>query len=127
MLIALTIMLLGGGGSDLWLFPEDFTDRVETVITDEGRQTAIIDLFDEITDSYVAYNDRIKKTADNAALLNRNYDATKQEFEPVIDSLLQERRKLQTEVLDARVKMADRFQEDEWQQIFAVDSLINQN
>ena len=41
MLIALTIMLLGGGGNDLWLFPEDFTDRVETVVTDENTQVNI--------------------------------------------------------------------------------------
>ena len=126
MLIALTIMLLGGGGNDLWLFPEDFTDRVETVVTDESTQTAIIDLVNEMADSHATYNDRVKKIAENASLLNRNYEATEQEFEPVIDSLLQARKTLQTAVLDARFKLTDQFTQDEWQQIFIADSVKNQ-
>ena len=127
MLIALTILLFGGGGTDMWLFPEDFTDRVETVVTEENRQTAIIDLFDDIADSYVAYDDRIKKIAEQSSLLNHNYDASEQEFEPAIDSLLQARKTLQTAVLDARLAMADQFSQDEWQQVFAADSVVNNN
>jgi len=126
MLIALTIMLLGGGGNDLWLFPEDFTDRVETVITEERRQTTIIDLFEKMADSHAIYSDRVKKIAENVSLLNHNYDATEQEFEPVIDSLLQARKTLQTTVLDARFNLTDQFMQDEWQQIFIADSVKNQ-
>jgi len=127
MLIALTIMLLSGGGNNIWLFPEDFSDRVEAVIVEENRQSEIINLFDEISESVTTHNDRVKEMADNVSMLNRNPDATDRDFEQMFQTLLQERKALQTGVLDARIEMALKFRQNEWEQIFSTDSLINNN
>jgi len=123
MLIALTILLLGGGGSDVWLFPEDFTDKVEMVVVEEKRQAEILDLFDKITQSVTTYNDRIQKLADQASQLNRNPEAGSQDFESMIENLLQERKKLQTEVLEVRLKMVLKFEQSQWEKVFAAEEV----
>lgn len=127
MLIALTIMLLGGGGTDIWLFPEDFTDRIEAVIVEENRQTEILDLFEKTTESFTTHNDRVKKMAENVSMLNRNPDATDHDFEQKVQNLLQKRKKLQTEVLNARLKMVDLIDPNEWEQIFSAKLPSNDN
>jgi hypothetical protein len=108
MLIALAIVLfgLGGDSAGIWLFPEDFADRIEAVIVDENRQSEIIDLFDKISESVISYNDRVKEIAENASMLNRNPDATEHDFEQIVQILLKERKMIQKEVLDARLNMA---------------------
>ena len=128
MLIAMTILwLTGGGGADMWLFPEDFTDRIETVVTDESRQTAVIDLYDEIVDHFADHKKRVKEIAGETRLLNGNYDADEDAFEPAIDRLLQTRKELQATVFDARMKMVEKVDQNEWKQLFAADSVINYN
>ena len=121
MLIALTILLLGGGGSDVWLFPEDFTGKVEMVVVEEKRQAEILDLVDKITQSVTTYNDRIQKLADQASQLNRNPEAGSGDFESLIENLLQERKKLQTEVLEVRLKMMLQFEHRQWEKVFAAE------
>jgi len=125
MLIALTIMLLGGGGTDIWLFPEDFSDRVEAIIVEESRQSEIINLFDKISESVTTHNDRVKEMAVNVSILNRNPDATDHDFEQMFQTLLQERKTLQTGVLDARIEMALKFRQNEWEQVFSTDKVTN--
>ena len=126
MLIAMTILwLTGGGAADMWLFPADFTDRVETVVTDESRQTAVIDLYDEIVDHFADHKKRVKEIAGETRLLNGNYDADESSFEPVIDRLLQTRKEFQAAVFNARMKMIEQVDQNEWQQMFAADSIIN--
>jgi len=128
MLIALTILwLTGGAAGNMWLFPVDFSDRVETVVSDDARQTAVSDLFDEIVDHYADYNKRVKEIAEEARSLNADYDADETAFEPVIESLLNKRKELQTAVLDARMKMVGQVDEKEWQLLFAADSVLNKN
>lgn len=121
MLIALTILLLSGGSIDIWLFPEDFTDRVEAVIVEENRQTEILDLFEKMTESFTSHNDRIKEMAGNISELNRNPDTAAEDFEQVVQSLFQERKLLQANILDARMKMALQLQQNEWEQVFSAD------
>ena len=84
MLIALTIVLLGGGGNDIWLFPEDFTDQVEEVVLEEKRQSEILDLFDKINESVNSQNDGIKDLAEKMSLFNRNPDTTEKEIEEIL-------------------------------------------
>jgi hypothetical protein len=129
MLIALAIVLfgLGGDSAGIWLFPEDFADRIEAVIVDENRQSEIIDLFDKISESVISYNDRVKEIAENASMLNRNPDATERDFEQIVQILLKERKMIQKEVLDARLNMSHKCNQNEWRQVFAVDSVINNN
>lgn len=126
MLIALAILLLGGGG-DVWLFPEDFTDKVETVIVEEKKQSEIIDLFDKMNESVATHGDRVKEIAEMVSSLNRYPEATEQDFESIIESLLEERKKLQTEVLDARLNMVLQFHQNEWEHVFSADSVFNKN
>ena len=48
LIAALTILLLGGGSDNLWLFPEKFNDRVKKVISEEQRQSEIMAIYDTI-------------------------------------------------------------------------------
>ena len=127
MLIALTILLLGGGSTNIWLFPEDFTDRVEAIIVEENRQTEILDLFEKMTESFTTHKDRIKEIAGKMSELNRNPETAAGDFEQVVQSLLQERKLTQTNILDARVKMALQLQQNEWEQVFSTDLPSNDN
>ena len=122
MLIALTIMLLGGGGYEYWLFPEDFSDRMEVVVTDEARRSEIIDLMDQINERAALYNDRIKDISEESAKLNRDSNATADDFESIIERLHKERKQMQSELLDVRLQMAGKFNEQEWTRAFAADS-----
>jgi hypothetical protein len=123
MLIALTILLFSGGSTDIWLFPEDFTDRVEAIIVEENRQTEILELFEKMNESFTIHNDRIKEMAGNISELNRNPNTAAGDFEQDVQSLLQERKLLQTNILNARMKMALQLQQNEWGQIFLTDSV----
>ena len=122
MLIALTIMLLGGGGYEFWLFPEDFSDRVEVVVTEETRRTEIIDLVDQINERAALYNDHVKEISEESAELNRDSNATADDFESIIERLHKERKQMQSELLDVRLQMAGKFIEQEWTRAFADDS-----
>ena len=126
MLIALTILIfgLGGGSSENWLFPEDFTDLVETGVVEENRQTRIIELYENVNESINSYYERVKEIAENTSRINRNPDATEKDFEKVVQSLMQERKKLQKEIIDARFNIVDQLTVDEWKQVFSTDSAI---
>ena len=126
MLIALTILILGlgGGSSENWLFPEDFTDLVETAVVEENRQTRIIELYENVNESINFYYERVKEIAENTSRINRNPDATEKDFEKVVQSLMQERQKLQNEIIEARFNMVDQLTVDEWKQVFSTDSAI---
>jgi hypothetical protein len=123
MLIALTILLFSGGSTDIWLFPEDFTDRVEAIIVEENRQTEILKLFEKMNENFTTHKDRIKEMAGKMSELNRNPETVAGDFEQVLQSLLQERKLLQTNILNARMKMALQLQQNEWGQIFLADSV----
>jgi hypothetical protein len=127
MLIALTILILGlgGGASENWLFPEDFTDRVEISIVDEGRQIRINELFNKINESINSYKERVKEISENTSRLNRNPDATEKDFDQIVQSLVQEREKLQKEIIEARFNMIDQFTAEEWEQVLSTNSAIN--
>ena len=126
MLIALTILILGlgGGSSENWLFPEDFTDLVETSVVEENRQTRIIELYENVNESINFYYKRVKEIAENTSRINRNPDATGKDFEKVVQSLMQERQKLQNEIIEARFNMVDQLTVEEWKQVFSTDSAI---
>jgi hypothetical protein len=120
MLIALTILILGlgGGSSENWFFPEDFTDLVETAVVEENRQTRIIGLYENINESINSYYERVKVIAESTSRINRNPDASEKDFEQVVQSLIQEREKLQKEIIEARFNMVDQLTVDEWKQVF---------
>ena len=79
MLIGLTILILGlgGGSSENWLFPEDFTDLVEIAVFEENRQIRIIELYENVNESINSYYERVKEIAENTSRINRNPDASR--------------------------------------------------
>ena len=100
---------------------------METVIVEEKKQSEIIDLFDKMNESVATHGDRVKEIAEMVSILNRYPEATEQDFESIIESLLEERKKLQTEVLDARLNMVLQFHQNEWEDVFSADSVFNKN
>jgi hypothetical protein len=118
MLIALAIMLLGGGGSDVWLLPSNFDKQIKNVVVDENRQADIIEDVEKINDSIASYVDEVKQTAKNISSLNKDHAAGEQEFEAVINELLEKRKTVQIQVVEARLHMAAQLQSDEWEQLF---------
>jgi glutamine synthetase type III len=122
LIAALTIFLLGGGSDSLWLFPEDFAKHVKNVVTEETRQTEILTAYNEIMENTNSYNDEIGKMAEEISKLNRTPDATEKDLEQSIQSLLQKSKQIQSEIIDARIKMVSQFHEDEWETIFSKES-----
>ena len=119
MLIALALMLLGGGNSESWLLPQDFNDRIEEVVLEKSRRSDILDQAEIINDNITSYVKEIQKTAKDIALLNQNHKVTEQDVEDVVQSILKKRRAMQEKVLDARINLANQLQPQEWEQIFA--------
>jgi predicted nucleic acid-binding Zn-ribbon protein len=122
LIAALTIFLLGGGSDSLWLFPQDFAKQVKNVVTEEKRQTEILTAYDEIQKNADSYNDEIRKMVEEISKLNQTPAATETDYEQPIQSLLQKRKQIQTEIIDTRLKMASQFSQDEWEKVFSEDS-----
>ena len=119
MLIALTLLLLGGGNSESWLLPKDFNDRIEEIVLEKSRQSDILDQAEIINDNSTSYVKEMQKTAKEIALLNQNHKVTEQDFEDVVQNILKKRRANQEKVLDARMNLANQLQPQEWEQVFA--------
>ena len=119
MLIALTILLLGGGNSESWLLPKDFNDRIEEIVLEKSRQSDILDQAEIINETITSYVKEMQKTAKDIAILNQNHTVTEQDVEDVIQKIMNKRRAHQEKVLDARMNLANQLQPQEWEQVFA--------
>ena len=119
MLIALIILLLGGGNSESWLLPKDFNDRIEEIVLEKSRQSDILDQAEIINETITSYVKEMQKTAKDIAILNQNHTVTEQDVEDVIQKIMNKRRAHQEKVLDARMNLANQLQPQEWEQIFA--------
>lgn len=119
MLIALSILLFGGGGSEgMWLFPPNFSQKVNVVVVEENKRDEILSLFNEIDKSINKYDDRVREIAKKLHQTVRIYDATDMELNKLSQKLLQERKMVQTQIFDARFKMAEKLTDQEWKDIF---------
>jgi len=126
LIAALTIFLLGGGSDSLWLFPQDFAKRIKNVITEEKRQAELLTAYNDMKENADSYNDEIRKMVEEISILNQNPAATEKDLEQSIQSLLQKRKQMQTEIIDTRLKMASQFHQDEWDTIFSEDSVTKE-
>jgi hypothetical protein len=123
MLIALGALLFAGGGSsDLWQFPDYFTDHVQTVIVDDTRRGNVLDLYESIEDEVGTYDEFVVGLTEDLHSLNQNPDATDQEFASMVQKLLAERKKAEKKLLDARMKMVTYISGEEWKAILLTDS-----
>lgn len=123
MLVALGVLLFAGGGSsDLWQFPDYFTDQVQAVIVDDTRRGDILDLYGSIEDEVATYNEIFIGSTEDLHSLNQNPDATDQEFATLIQKLLQDRKEGEKKLLDARMKMVTHISAEEWKAVFLSDS-----
>ena len=119
MLITLSILLFGGGGSEgMWLFPQNFSQKVEVVVVEENKRDEILALFDEINKSINNYDDRAREIVKILHQAVRRYNATDMELNELSQKLLQERKMVQTQIFDARFKMAEKLTDQEWKDIF---------
>ena len=123
MLIATLYILLFGGGSDgIWLFPDSFSEHVEAVVSEEERQDELNNLFDQITKSIKTHDDSVNDIAKDLHKAIQNPNATDQELDQYIKKLLKERTDAQTKILDARFKMTEKLNPQEWKDIFLADA-----
>jgi hypothetical protein len=122
LIAALTIFLLGGGSDNLWLFPEKFNDQVKEAVSEKQKQSEIIAIYDEIKKSTDSYNEEIRIMAEEVSLLNRKPNISETDLDQPIQELLQKRKKMQQEIIDARLQMVTHFQRDEWEKVFAQES-----
>jgi hypothetical protein len=122
MLIALGLLLFGGGNGDLWQFPDYFTDHVKAIIVEDTRRGDILDLYKSIEDEVGTYDEFVDGLTEDLHSLNQNPDATDQEFAKLIQKLLQSRKEAENKLLDARMKMVTHLSVEEWKAILLTDS-----
>ena len=119
MLIALSILLFGGGGSDnMWLFPPDFQKNVKVVVVENEKQTEILELYNEMVVNLKSSDKRISEIGEILYQTVRDYDATDSEINELIQKLLDERKETQLKLVDTRFKMAEKLTPQEWNDIF---------
>ena len=124
MLIATLYILLFGGGSDgMWLFPDNFSQHVGVVVFEEDRQDELTDLYGQIDEGIKNHDDNVSDIAKDLHKAIQNPDATDPEFDQFIERLLKERTTAQTKILDARFKMAEKLNPQEWKDIFLADAV----
>jgi len=102
-------------------------ELIKKNVQNSDKKVQLLQILDEIEQASQDFFKYYSKHNRKIVQLNQNYNSSRQDFESVIESLLQERKKLQKEVFDGRLKMVQQFQQNEWQQVFLVDSLKNNN
>ena len=120
MLIAtiITIFVLGGGGAAMTLLPEDFDKQVKSVVTEKERLKEVQAIVKQIEKDFSSYDKQAKAIGKEMIALNANYDAEEKDFHRVIERMLEERQKAQTQFIEAQFKLREQMTSEEWQTVF---------
>jgi hypothetical protein len=116
MLIAtatLIISLLAGGIPDSFFTLPDIKKEIKVQVTDKEKQKEILSIMKETDKKISDFNKKINKSLKSENLY-KNRDVTKEQLIAFHKNIINERRVLQKEIIDARMKVIGLMTEDEW-------------
>ena len=119
MIIAITalfIFLFGGGGLEFYL--TNLKDSVKDAVPDKPRQEVILDASKALAKDLESLQKDVGKQFNAYAEVHGNYKATPADFDAVTTRLVSDQQQFGKSVLDARDKMHEQMNADEWRAVF---------
>ncbi|HEY9113849.1 MAG TPA: hypothetical protein VIN10_04070 [Bacteroidales bacterium] len=116
-LLLITILLYGGGYDTIMLNP-DMKKNVHTFVVDKNRVKEIDHILKEMEKSQKAFHKVVKKGPfKEFEALNINPDATRAEYETLLNAYFVDLKALQQSQIDSELKIRSDIKEAEWNQI----------
>lgn len=116
MLIAtatLIITLLAGGVPDSFFTIPEIKKEIKAQVKDKDKQKEILSIMKESDKRISDFNKKINKSLESENLY-KNRDVTKEQLIAFHNNLINERKVLQKEIIDARMKVIGLMTEEEW-------------
>ena len=120
MLIAAIIALwsiFGGGGIELYSV-EHLTPLIEQHVAAGERQDRLFELIEANEKQVTTFNDMVAQDSETLLELNRNYQASVDDFSQLHEASQQRLKKMQKEMIDFRFAMQASMTRAEWSALF---------
>jgi len=118
MLIALTMALLLGGGSQDPLFAKQTRTAIKQIVTDDARQAEVLAAVKSIEGSWKRANKAAKAPGKELGRLEKDRAATTDDIQAQVDDIVAIRDGLHRDFVDGIFEMRDEMTEAEWQAVF---------
>lgn len=113
-----TLLSANSNGAD-YLFPENFEKRVQRHLSDSIRIEQILKLKKSTDEAFAHFARTIEQKTKKSRALYRDYSATSEQYDQVIDEMLDELVELQAQWIEARLKIASLMTSEEWRVVFS--------
>lgn len=118
----ITFLILGrGGGIELLPLPEDYENRIKTVIQDKEQRKEVEYLVKDAKEYAKVYNQRVQDMADYATNLSTDYYKDSIEFEPIYTMIYEEREAAQRKLVEFHSQLVKNITEEQWQALYNND------
>jgi hypothetical protein len=119
--ITALILIFGGGGS-LENYLLNIKKPAKAAVEEKATVKELVSLSKDLGKQLKTANKDLTELQTQFVDLHAKQNLTQQDFEPLIDAMLDIEHSAQQEILDTREAMKKLLTEDEWQQIFATDN-----
>lgn len=121
MLIALTVMILFGGGNEP-LFDKETRVAIKQTVTDSARQKAVLAILKGIESKRKKPHKSAAASRKDLARLELDRSADAKDIQATLDEILESRRGVQQALVDGIFEMREIMTAEEWQAVFGSGS-----
>jgi hypothetical protein len=114
----IALLFLGGDAHPLLAYVDAYQDRLEAVVTDEGRLDQATKVFKEFSDRTKDRDKEVSKTAKQLGKTIGAKNPTAAEIDAVWDQYYQDVDAYHSVVVDTRTELKQYVTRDEWQAIY---------
>jgi hypothetical protein len=114
----IALLFLGGDAHPLLAYVDAYQDRLEAVVTDEGRLDQATKVFKEFSDRTKDRDKEVSKTAKQLGKTIGAKNPTAAEIDAVWDQYYQDVDAYHSLVVDTRTELKQYVTRDEWQAIY---------
>lgn len=118
MLVALMILMLGGG-SDVTPMPADFDKHVKDVVVDEDRRREILAVNEAMGEIIKSYAGEAQKLSKEVYATNRSYASSPADLEAKTDAYVTLRAELDAALIEKRLELARLMTKEEWDEVMS--------
>jgi ABC-type transporter Mla subunit MlaD len=121
----IALLFLGGDAHPLIAYVDVYQDRLENVVTDEGRLEQAKNVFKEFTDRTKARDKEVSETAKQLGKTIGAKNSTAAEIDAVWGQYYQDIDAYHSMMVDTRSELKQTLTRDEWQAIYGPPVTIN--
>lgn len=120
MLIAILLGIFLSSGSTAGLdFIDAFKVKVKNSIPVSEQNKVLLSLADDFEDEIRQFAKQLQGSSEAIKTLNKDYGATREDFETVLHELNARRARAQEKIVKIRFEMKNRLAREEWNKIFS--------